>query len=269
MEPLSGILRYHLAAALLLCVLLHGCYPAPKAPIDTVRYEAGDRNGPRLLFVYLPGRGDPITAFQREGLLAAVRERGMNADVVAVNAHLGYYLDGSVITRLNEDVIGPARAVHAYEQIWFIGNSLGGFGALSYVREHPEEVTGVLLLGPYLGEKQVIQDIKQAGGLERWEPGDITTVRSQENAEKLVWVWIRDHARKNLIGTAPEGCAAGMMCIPSIYLGYGLSDRFAYSHEYLAALLPPGHVIARKGGHDWTTWKKLFNQFLDQDIFKP
>ncbi|MGE5173202.1 MAG: hypothetical protein ACM3MD_05175 [Betaproteobacteria bacterium] len=51
--------------------------------------------------------------------------------MIVVNAHMGYYLNGTVFTRLKEDVIEPAKA-RGYDQIWLVGNSLGGYGSISY-----------------------------------------------------------------------------------------------------------------------------------------
>ncbi|MGE5173201.1 MAG: hypothetical protein ACM3MD_05170 [Betaproteobacteria bacterium] len=60
-------------------LFLSGCLQPIKTPIDTIRYDyyLNDPNTkePRILFVYLPGRGDPMTAFQKEGLVKMVRER--------------------------------------------------------------------------------------------------------------------------------------------------------------------------------------------------
>jgi len=267
-KHLFRLILHRTAVSVILCASLFGCYPAPKVPIDTVRYEAGDRSNPRLLFVYLPGRGDPVSAFRDEGLLEALREQGLNADVIAADAHLGYYLDWSIITRLNDDIIAPARATGKYDQIWFIGNSLGGFGSLSYAREHPDHVTGIILLGPYVGEKKMIQEIRQAGGLLNWEPGAFLP-RTLEASENLLWLWIRDKVLQNRSGAAADSCAQGSICVPRIYLGYGVYDRFSAGQEFLGTVLPPGHVIVQKGGHDWPTWKKAFKQLLEQDLVKP
>ena len=48
-----------------------------------------------------------------------------------------------------------------------------------------------------------------------------------------------------------------------------MNDRFTYAQDLLASLLPPDRVMAIKGGHKWSTWKKLWEHFLDQNIFRP
>jgi hypothetical protein len=51
--------------------------------------------------------------------------------------------------------------------------------------------------------------------------------------------------------------------LPPLYLGFGLSDRFASNHQLLAEALPPGHVFTTEGGHDWPQWSQLWRKMLD------
>jgi pimeloyl-ACP methyl ester carboxylesterase len=251
------------ALAVLSALFFAGCMQPTKVPIETIRYDAPNAQGRRLLFVFLPGNGDPVSVFQKEGLIEAVRERGLPVDMIAVNAHIGYYMNGSFFTRIKDDVIGPATAI-GYEQVWMIGNSLGGFGSLSYAREYPEDITGIVLLGPFLGEPALVKEIGQAGGLQKWEPGEVIK-NSKGGQEKLNWIWLRDRA-----GKLPTGEPAGALkqaALPKIYLGYGDGDRFSPGQKLLGTLLPSDRVHAIDGGHDWTTWKKLWILFLDQNVF--
>ena len=48
-----------------------------------------------------------------------------------------------------------------------------------------------------------------------------------------------------------------------LYLGYGREDRFAKGHALMAAELPEKCVDVIEGGHDWRTWFKLWERFLD------
>jgi len=232
--------------------LLNGCIQPVRTPIETIEYDAENVNGPRMLFVFLPGRGDSVTVFQKEGLIKAVRERGLPVDVIAVNAHVGYYLNGTVFTRLREDVIKPSRS-RAYNQIWLIGNSLGGYGSLTYAREHSDEITGVVLLGPFLGSQSVIHDILEAGGLEKWKPGEIK-LNTEEQWDNHLWMWVKD-------------CLQQKRCFRNVYMGYGRDDRFSDAQALLASSLPSDHVIVIEGGHNWRTWKKLWLMFLGEKIF--
>lgn len=257
-NPLRVLFSYRALTAISLAVLLCGCIPPTKVPIETIHYGAGDIKDPRLLFVFLHGNGDRNSVFDQEGLVGAVRARGLPVDMISVDAHIGYYMNGTILTRLKEDVIEPARA-RGYRHIWLIGNSLGGFGSLSYAREYPNEITGVVLLGPYLGERPLINEIRHAGGLLRWEPGDVP-LNAKEDSERHIWIWLKEHSKSGQFKAGDK---------PKIYLGYGTNDRLTYAQDLLATLLPPKQVIAIDGGHNWSTWKKLWDRFLDQNIFGP
>jgi pimeloyl-ACP methyl ester carboxylesterase len=259
---LRPLTRQGIIILLLGAVFFFGCRQPLTIPIDSIRYDSGEAGVNRLLFVYLPGNGDPMTAFEQQGLVEAARARGLRADMIAVNAHLGYYLNGSVLMRLKQDVIDPSRA-KGYGQIWLIGNSLGGFGSLSYALEHPDDIAGVVLLGPFPGETDVIKEIKEAGGLAQWDPGD-DAVASRKDWEKHVWSLIK---RAVLSDQLLGQCGKRQKCAPKIYLGYGWSDRFAYGQGFLGSFLPRERVLTIDGGHGWSTWRALWNQFLDQHIF--
>jgi pimeloyl-ACP methyl ester carboxylesterase len=254
-----------LFTALLIALSFPGCYPATKIPIDTLRYGIGETKGPGLLVVFLHGNGDRNSVFNDEGFVDAVREHGLTCDVISVDAHIGYYVNGTILTRLKEDVIDPART-KGYQHIWLVGNSLGGFGALSYAQKYPDEITGVVLLGPFLGERPVISEIRHAGGLLKWEPGDIV-LKTKEDTEKHIWIWFKEHGLPGPRQRGDKNRPKGPGDVPEIYLGYGTKDRFTYAQDYLASLLPAGQVISIDGGHDWPTWKTLWNRFLDMGIF--
>ncbi len=212
-----------------------------------------------MLFVFLPGRGDSMTVFQKEGIIESIRKSGLPADMVAVNMHLGYYLGGLFFPRMKEDVIDPAKAA-GYKQIWIVGDSLGGFGSLSYAREYPNDVTGAVLLGPFPGEVWLINEIKRSGGIHKWDPEKID-FNTEEGQVKLNLMWLKEHGRgqRDVQKAHP---------VPVIYLGYGREDRFTYGQDILASLLPSDRVLVIEGGHDWSTWKKIWNTFLEKHIFE-
>ncbi len=257
---------YTIFIVLLAAAFSPGCYFSTKVPLDTIHYRIGDSTGP-LLLVFLHGHGDRNSVFEKQGFVKAVRARGLSAAMVSVDVHIGYSINGTVVTRLKQDVIDPARA-QGYESIWLIGNSLGGFASLLYAREHASEITGIVLLGPFLGERPIIGEIRHAGGLFRWEPGDVL-LKTKEDSEKHVWIWLKEHGQQGHFRAGDESCLKKQGCVPKIYMGYGSDDRFTYAQNLLATLLPPEQVVTLDGGHDWSTWKKLWDRFLDQNIFRP
>lgn len=186
-------------------------------PLTSIAY-AQSRPG-EILVVFLPGIGDFAEDFESRGFIDALAQSRLGADAVAVDAHYGYYARRSVLKRLAEDVVLPARS-RGYGQIWLVGISMGGLGALLYVMHYPGHVARALLLAPYLGEPD-------------WD----------------LWPWIRDHQAKQAVR-------------PKLYLGYGSGDRFAKTNALFATHLPPGHALAIAGGHDWRTWRRLWESFL-------
>ena len=229
------------AAALTLTL---ACVPTAAVPMRGIdRPAAAGRS--RTLIVFLPGRGDDAATFDKEGFARAARSAGLDADLLFAGATLGYYLEGTVIRRLHEDVIAPARA-RGYERVWLVGISLGGLGAIGYAREHPGTIDGILLLAPYLGDDAQIGSIERAGGLASWEPP----------SSRSGWPGVADDAWRWLRATTRSGGP------PTLWLGYGTSDRLRRSHALLAAALPPGHVLTAEGGHTWSAWRALWSSFL-------
>src|ERR671936_276516 len=178
-------------------------------PLATIAYTAGAARD--ALVVFLPGIGDFADDFERHGFIAALAAMGFAADALAVDAHYGYYGRRTVLERLAEDVVLPARA-QGYGEIWLVGISMGGLGALSYVVHYPDHISRALLLAPYLGEPHWIQEV-----------------------------------------TDGEVRAAG----PSSSRGH-----FAPANALFARHLPARHVLAVPGGHDWRTWRRLWQAFL-------
>ncbi len=138
------------------------------APPVTMRSLPLGHSGPaeRCLVVLLAGRGGSPEDFARARFPELAGAAGVAADFLAADASLAYFLHRSVVNRLHDDVIAPARA-HGYRQIWLAGISLGGTVALLYLREHPAEIQGTLLVAPYLGEPAMSREVAAAGGLAR------------------------------------------------------------------------------------------------------
>ncbi len=253
-----------LCATLLFLLPVFGCNPPyrpPTVPIGTLRYDAP--GGPhRELLVYLPGYGDKPSAIEQHGLVRAARARGLTADIVAVDAHLAYYEEGTIFTRLKEDVIDPAKA-GGYKDIWLVGNSLGAYGAVLYARRYPQDITGVVLLGPFLGEKKTIDEIRQAGGLQQWDPGEVGD-KTREDWEKQIWLWLKHRQKQGDFRLWSKECDRERGCLPKIYLGYGEFDRYSRGQDLLASLLPPEYVVALFGGHGWMTWSRAWDKILDR-----
>ena len=244
--------RRYTAGCLVLCLvtLSMGCTHAPptQVPMTTWLYaEQGKNNG--NLIVLLPGINEQPTKYEQRGFIDDLRSRGLDVDLIAADAHFGYYNKRSVVDRLKVDVINPAKA-KGYSKIWLVGFSLGGLGALLYAMEHPNDIEGMLTMAPYLGGADLIREIKDAGGPLNWQPGSL----SEDDGIRRLWAWLKSYY------TDGEN-------LPALYLGYGQQDRFAVADSLLAGLLPPERVYVIPGRHRWKTWKKIWEQALDSGVF--
>lgn len=212
-------------------------------------YDLAPEPGPsRILLVMLPGAKGRAQDLVQWGFVRALRERNLPIDVVAVEAHLGYYLERSLSLHLTRDIIAPVRTEN-YQRIWLMGISLGGMGSLLYACEHPVDIEGVILLAPFLGARGTIAEVVRAGGLARWQPGAI----KPDDDERRLLAWIK----------AYQPAATS----PKLFLGYGTDDRFAAASKLLAERLPAAQVVTIPGGHDWATWLCLWQHLLDQGLF--
>ena len=205
---------------------------------------AGDATAMPLLVVCLPGAGDRARDFFTHGFVAALREHVPHADVAAVDTRMEDYLAHEVTAQLATKVIAPARLRYG-RNIWLLGISLGGLGALLYAAQHERDVRGLLLFAPYLGARGLIVDIMREGGLPAL---DVASAQLDAH-EQALFGWLRSY------NPADERRAA-------LYLGCGRDDRFALASELLAACVEPARRIRVPGGHDWPTWLALWKEML-------
>ena len=210
--------------------------PPTETPIPSIDI-AGDESTPGSIVIMLPGRGDRADTFLREGFQEAGERYGF--DTLLVDAHFGYYRERNLLPRLHEDIVLPTRKA-GYEKIWLLGISMGGFGSVLYAAQYPGEIDGVILLAPYLGDKDVIEEIENSGGLDAWKPAH----SDLEPHEIAMWAWLKEETT----GASDN----------TLILGYGLSDRLAGSYQALLEPLDAADVYTAEGGHNWKTWRTLW-----------
>ena len=201
------------------------------------------------LLVFLPGAFLKPEEFEREGFISAVRERDLAADALLVDADVSYYYDQTFIERLHDDILQPQRAL-GYKSVWLIGISIGGFGALIHELAKPGAVDGIVALAPYLGRRPLGAEIHKTGGLRAWKAPEGPP--PDQEVDRKLWPWLQQYA-----AAEPNGE------LPPLYLGFGLTDRFASNHRLLAEALPAGRVFTTEGGHDWPQWSQLWRKMLD------
>ena len=225
----------------LLCLGLSGCawmYSAP-VPLHTESYPVSATSPASTLLVLMPGRGDKATAFAEHGFVTDLRAAGLAVDVVAADAHMGYYMKETIVERMWTDVLAPAR--QRYKQIWIVGVSMGGLGSLIVASKLPGAVDRVILLSPYLGPNSLVREIEAAGGPARWTPTDLS------DPYQRVWKWLQQYREAG----AP---------MPPLTLGFARQESLATAHRQLAQLLPADRVFEVDGGHNWVSWRQLWQR---------
>jgi pimeloyl-ACP methyl ester carboxylesterase len=234
-------------------LLLTACYLTKSAqvPMPTLHYPAASGHADGLM-ILLPGFGDSPERFMQQGLIDIVRQLTPTFDIVAVDAHFAYYRNQSLVTRLHTDLLGPRQ--DRYQRIWVVGISMGGLGASSYAMEHPGVVERVILLAPYMGNDDLVSEVKASGGIAQWEPPDFSNIENEEQRQFYrIWNWYKGYTRPD-----PTG--------PDLMLGFGMDDNLSDANQLLADALPHERVVRTPGGHKWKVWVPIFETLLRRSI---
>jgi pimeloyl-ACP methyl ester carboxylesterase len=221
-------------------LLLTACsWWVPSKPL-ALRHFAAATQPANTLVIVLPGLGEDMADLERSGVAAAI-QRGMpNADVTYALASVRYYFDGGMPKRVHEQVVVPAKA-RGYREIWLTGASMGGGGVTMYEREYPGQMTGLVLLAPFMGSQSLLEEIRTAGGLTKWDPGPLPAAVTGFNIAREQWrlvqSWSREPARNR-----------------NVWLVCGTQDSLLPASELIAQMLPADHFFKNQGIHDWTAW---------------
>lgn len=226
--------------------LTNGCFPRAAIPIPVLEYGRMDASENKNLLIFLRGMGGSPKDFDKHGLIQAIRSRRLPFDVSVPDAHFGYYKSRTLEERLKKDLIQPARQ-KGYQQIWLAGFSMGGLGSLFYLKRYKKDVDGVILVSPFMGWENILNEIEISGGIEDWEPK-----RNSDNWQQLIWGWVKSYADTSDL-------------YPPIYLGYGTQDGMTgKGPALLSAALQDDRVFNIKGRHDYKTFISIWNIHLDR-----
>lgn len=205
-----------------------------------------DKNGKRTenLIIFLPGLYDSQDKFKKELFFKVAREADIEADLVAVNISVMHLSKKMLSERINKDVLEHIKN-DGYKNIWMVGVSIGGLNSLIYLKNHEENICGVVLLAPYLGDERLARDMKTAGGIKNWVPIAGKMKDAVDEEVEALWLWLAN--KKHL---------------SNVYLGYGKQDNLVAGSLTLETLLNKKNVIAIDGGHDWETGRKIWEKQL-------
>ena len=220
---------------------------SPIRPVPALAHyrEAGVRQ--RCLVVVVPGLGDGSGVALEHDLPRRLEGAGARCDTVALDATYRYYFGTEIADVLYADVLLPAAA-RGYEEIWLVGISLGGLGAVLTARAHPELVDGLVLLSPFLGLDGARDDVLAAGGLAEWHPPEpMPPALVDQNFSMFVWAWLRGHVTDRA-------------SMPETYVGWARGERLETGARLLGDVLPEGHALSVEGTHGWTSWTALFDE---------
>lgn len=231
--------RLTLLPLALVVLLLFGCAAGGDVtrpiPISMV---AAPQPATRLVVV-LPGRGDSLDGLVDTGVAEVIQQQWPDADVLLTGLTMPFYTARDAEQRLHDEVITPRRQSHDGE-IWLLGVSLGGMGALMYDRRYPGEIDGMILLSPFLGRARIHREIRAAGGLASWQ-ADPVQAMGPDSFESELWRYL-------------QGWTARPQRTRTVWVAYGANEPFRKPIALMAPLLPAGHAIELPGRHNWKLW---------------
>ena len=152
------------------------------------------------------------------GFVSAARERQLDVDLVFAAIELQQVIDRSVLVRVRQELILPARSLGC--AVWLGGISLGGYLALCCAERHaagacrPLRVRALSRQSHRHGRNRACPRVSRAGS-----PPELAS----DDDERRVWRFIK---------SLRSGALA-------VHLGLGSEDRFGARHRLMAAALAP------------------------------
>ena len=222
----------------------------PNSDVNTPVNLVWDKLGKKTnqLIIFLPGLFDSAEFFKKEQFFSIARDLGIKADMVSASIHLDHLLEEKLIERIEKDIFLPAKDA-GYDQVWFVGLSLGGLNSLLFYRKYSQQICGVAVLAPYLAGKPLANEILKAGGIMKWAPTPGAKLGEMEIIEQYrLWVWLKEQYAKNNL--------------EQIYLGYGKKDMYVTSSNILASILTNKNVTVVEGKHDLDTARNIWRHQL-------
>ena len=257
MRALSFAVLLSSAAALLASGCQFGAYFIRDTlePVQALEVRMDPHERRSCLVVFLPGVLDTPDTYREQGFFEDATRASRRCDLVAVDAHFNYYRSGTVRERVGEDILRLAEA-RGYDELWLVGISMGGLGALMLAEEQAERIRGIVLLAPFMGDRPTLSRIEEAGGLAAWDAPDDPDRYDESEIYDVVWAWL-------------QGYAAHPERMPELYVGVGTEDSLRPGVGLLAEVLPEDRAMTAPGAHKWVTWRILWRRLLRQPPWDP
>lgn len=231
-----------------LLLVVTGCYffKSTPTPIPTNHIKQLPQSAPHLV-IFMPGVGDEPDAFDKAGFFDS-HPKLVKFDRILVDSHLGYYRNNSIPVRIYTDILMPLK--DQYEKITIVGTSLGGFGALWIADEYPDIIDQVVLIAPYLGEKETTDSVIKAGGISKWYSTieNFDEVPNADNTGEKTWQRIY-----RLINVHQS----------TLILAYGKQDDFVANFLLLEQVIEGKNRYVSEGGHKWDVWESLWTDIIN------
>jgi pimeloyl-ACP methyl ester carboxylesterase len=235
--------------SLLITLIGSGCAFIPRAakePMDSIFLQR-TATPSKTLIVFLPGAQEVPADIVKEGFVEQVRARNIDADVVVIDSHIGYFLRRNFDVRIRTDIIEPARN-KGYQSIWLAGISLGGFGSLMYPFIYPNEIDGVIAMAPFIASNSVLDEVIDAGGLAKWRPAEPL---GKDDYQRALLQWLQGYGDAN-------------QTRPKLYIGYGSEDGLPQFEKVIGSIISDSQLLRAPGKHDWPPWKQMWGDALDR-----
>ncbi len=219
-------------------------YLKPSKPhMEVVNFHTSPTN--ENIVILLPGLGMAIEDYQKQAVVEKIRACNQNIDIIGADAYVAYYRDKTLDAKLYHDVIKPAQAA-GKKKIWLLGTSLGGFGAIIYRTIRPQDLAGIIIMAPYIGEQDDFDTY--------------SALRASNDKNQSIDIDIPEFVDfwDNLAQTAHDPTAV------EIILAYGEQDKFATMQTWLAQLLPKEQVVTAAGAHKWKVWNSIWEDTLSK-----
>ena len=245
-------LRY-LSLVLLSIFVLIGCGSNgdSSVPLTTQKILSGTKTS--NLLIMFPGINSSGSDFIDFGFIEPFQEKYNNVDIILVDTRLAYVEAGNISERIQNEIIVPAYA-KGYDNIWLVGVSLGGFSSLLYNRDFAENVNGIVLIAPYLGDLYSVSDLIDHPSPKKW------SLDNKNSTDRSIRFW-----RYLLTLTKPN---KDNELKTDLFIAYGDKDRSSQLHQLLASQIKKENVyINEDGGHNWISWKPLWINMLDHKVF--